>query len=226
MVVTHGADFVRMLGRQDIRVYPVAGRALANLMISGEVMLSPTIYQSHVDASKALGAPLGWNAPGPVPVTDTAVALAAKAPHPHAAMLLIDFLLSREAQLLYRTRLSFLPQGHEVGRVSGPAEAVSDEPSALCRRVRNVDTPVSGGLREIRAPMNLALADKASSIGIRARPVLPLAWWCAPNGRVPFGWTGRPLLREMSGRTRSFRDRILGSDHLGCELERRRHVRE
>ena len=76
-----------MLGQQDIRVYPVAGRALANLMISGEVMLSPTIYQSHVEASKALGAPLGWNAPGPVPVTDTAVALAAKAPHPHAAML-------------------------------------------------------------------------------------------------------------------------------------------
>jgi len=102
MVVTQGADFVRALGRQDIRVYPVAGRALANLMIAGEVTLSPTIYQSHVAASKAQGAPLGWNAPGPVPVTDTAVALAAKAPHPHAAMLLIDFLLSREAQLLYR----------------------------------------------------------------------------------------------------------------------------
>ena len=117
MVVTHGADFVRMLGRQDIRVYPVAGRALANLMISGEVMLSPTIYQSHVDASKALGAPLGWNAPGPVPVTDTAVALAAKAPHPHAAMLLIDFLLSREAQLLYR----------DLGYLSSRKDMKSDE---------------------------------------------------------------------------------------------------
>jgi iron(III) transport system substrate-binding protein len=104
MVVTHGTDFVRALGKQDIRVYPVAGRALANLMIAGEVALSPTIYQSHVAASKAQGAPLGWNAPGPVPVTDTAVALAVKAPHPGAAMLFIDFLLSREAQTLYRDR--------------------------------------------------------------------------------------------------------------------------
>jgi iron(III) transport system substrate-binding protein len=117
MVVTHGADFVRALGKQDIRVYPVAGRALANLMISGEVTLSPTIYQSHVAASKAQGAPLGWNAPGPVPVTDTAVALAAKAPHPHAAMLLIDFLLSREAQLIYR----------ELGYLSSRKDMKSDE---------------------------------------------------------------------------------------------------
>ena len=52
-------------------------------------------------ASKAQGAPLGWNAPGPVPVTDTAVALAAKASHPHAAMLMIDFLLSLEAQTIW-----------------------------------------------------------------------------------------------------------------------------
>jgi len=117
MVVTYGADFVRMLGKQEIRVYPVAGRALANLMISGEVTLSPTIYQSHVAASKALGAPLGWNAPGPVPVTDTAVALAAKAPHPHAAMLFIDFLLSREAQLLYR----------DLGYLSSRKDMKSDE---------------------------------------------------------------------------------------------------
>jgi iron(III) transport system substrate-binding protein len=117
MVVTYGADFVRMLGKQDIRVYPVAGRALANLMISGEVTLSPTIYQSHVEASKAQGAPLAWNAPGPVPVTDTAVALAAKAPHPHAAMLLIDFLLSREAQLLYR----------DLGYLSSRKDMKSDE---------------------------------------------------------------------------------------------------
>jgi iron(III) transport system substrate-binding protein len=51
MVVTHGAEFVRKLGQQDIRVYQLAGRALANLMIAGEVALSPTIYQSHVAAS-------------------------------------------------------------------------------------------------------------------------------------------------------------------------------
>jgi iron(III) transport system substrate-binding protein len=103
MVVVHGADFVRKFSSQNVRLYNITGRALANLMLTGEVALSPTIYNSHVAASREKGEPLGWNAPGPVPVTDTCAALARKAPHPHAAMLLIDFLLSKEGQELYRT---------------------------------------------------------------------------------------------------------------------------
>jgi iron(III) transport system substrate-binding protein len=101
LVLTKGEDFVRWLGEQDIRIYPVTARALANLMISGEVMLSPTIYNSHVEVSAARGAPLRWVAPGPVPVTDTAVALARAAPSPHAAMLLVDYLMSQEGQRIY-----------------------------------------------------------------------------------------------------------------------------
>ena len=102
MLIVHGLDFVRKLGQQNIRVYNLTGRALANLMSSGEVVLSPTIYNSHVAASADKGAPLAWAAPGPVPVTDTGVAIARKAPHPHAAMLLIDFLMSKEGQILYQ----------------------------------------------------------------------------------------------------------------------------
>ena len=102
MIIAEGMDFVRKLGQQNIRIYNMTGRALANLMSSGEVVLSPTIYNSHVEASARKGAPLGWAAPGPVPVTDTGVAIARKAPHPHAAMLLIDFLMSREGQLIYQ----------------------------------------------------------------------------------------------------------------------------
>jgi iron(III) transport system substrate-binding protein len=102
MLITLGRDYVQKLGRQDIRIYELTGRALANLMIAGEVPLSPTIYNSHVEASRAQGAPIAWNLPGPVPVTDTSTALALKAPHPHAAMLLIDFLLSEEGQAMYR----------------------------------------------------------------------------------------------------------------------------
>ena len=101
LVLTRGEDFVRRLGAQNIRIYPVTARALANLMIAGEVVLSPTIYNSHVAASAGLGAPLAWVAPGPVPVTDTAVALARGAPSPHAAMLLIDYLMSEEGQRIY-----------------------------------------------------------------------------------------------------------------------------
>jgi iron(III) transport system substrate-binding protein len=101
LLLSKGEDFVRRLGEQNIRIYPVTARALANLMISGEVTLAPTIYNSHVEESAAKGAPLAWVAPGPVPVTDTAVALARAAPSPHAAMLMIDYLMSREGQLAY-----------------------------------------------------------------------------------------------------------------------------
>jgi iron(III) transport system substrate-binding protein len=108
MVISLGIDYVKKLGQQDIRIYELTGRALANLTISGEVPLSPTIYNSHVEASRAQGAPIAWNVPGPVPVTDTSTALALKAPHPHAAMLLIDFLLSKEGQAIYR-ELGYVP---------------------------------------------------------------------------------------------------------------------
>ena len=102
MILSEGEAFVRSLGAQNLRVYNASARAVANLMISGEVELSPTIYLAHSESSRLEGAPLRWIAPGPVPVLDTATALAAKAPHPHAAMLFIDFLLSKEGQLLYR----------------------------------------------------------------------------------------------------------------------------
>jgi len=101
LVLTRGEGFVRRLAEQNIRIYPVTARALANLMISGEVAISPTIYNSHVAASGAQGAPLAWVAPGPVPVTDTAVAIAKGAPSPHASMLLIDYLMSPEGQSIY-----------------------------------------------------------------------------------------------------------------------------
>jgi iron(III) transport system substrate-binding protein len=102
MVLAKGEDYVRKLGAQDNRVYPLLGRALANLTISGEVPLSWTTYDSHVKASQEQKAPIAWFAPGPVAVTDTSVALASNAPHPHAAMLFIDFLLSQEGQELYQ----------------------------------------------------------------------------------------------------------------------------
>ena len=120
MVIAHGTDFVRRLGQQNIRIYNLTGRALANLMTAGEVTLSPTIYNSHVAASADKGAPLGWFAPGPVPVTDTGVAIARKAPHPHAAILFADFLMSKEGQILYQEL------GYDSARrdVAGPGAKV------------------------------------------------------------------------------------------------------
>jgi iron(III) transport system substrate-binding protein len=128
MLLVHGADFVRRLGAQNIRVYNVTGRALANLMVSGEVMLSPTIYNSHVVESSKKGAPLAWFAPGPVPVTDAAVALARKAPHPHAAMLLVDFLLSKEGAQMYEEIGYYTPRRDMAPDHLGPHDLGAARP--------------------------------------------------------------------------------------------------
>ncbi len=122
MVIAKGVDFVRKLGQQNIRVYNITGRALANLMMSGEVALSPTIYNSHVSESAGKGAPLAWFSPGLVPVTDSGVAIARKAPHPHAAMLMIDFLMSKEGARLfqeigYDSSRSDMPAGVQVQKL-------------------------------------------------------------------------------------------------------------
>jgi iron(III) transport system substrate-binding protein len=115
LLLTRGEDFVHRLAGQDIRVYPVSARALANLIISGEVELSPTIYNSHVETSAATGAPIAWVPPGQVPVTDTAVALAREAPSPHAAMLMMDYLMSQEGQRIY-TSLGYGSARRDINR--------------------------------------------------------------------------------------------------------------
>ena len=119
MQLSEGEDFVRKLGAQNMRLYNASGRAVANLMISGEVEMSPTIYESHISLSNAEGAKLAWLAPGPVPVLDTVTALAAKAPHPHAAMLLIDFLLSKDGQAIYK-KLGYLSARTDMPHGSAP----------------------------------------------------------------------------------------------------------
>lgn len=134
LAITQGADYVRQLARQDLRVYQMTGRALANLMVSGEVEISPTTYNSHVETSSAKGAKLVWYAPGPLPVTDTSVALASKAPRPHAAMLMVDFLLSKEAHILYRKL------GYETPRKDlGPGKLANAEKIYLTNRPRYIE---------------------------------------------------------------------------------------
>ncbi len=113
MVLTEGEDFVRQLGRQDIRVYSASARAVANFVISGEVELSPTIFLSHVGTSSAQGAPIAWVPPALAPVDDTSIALAAHAQHPFASMLYIDFMLSKDAQLMSRA-LGYLSARRDV----------------------------------------------------------------------------------------------------------------
>jgi iron(III) transport system substrate-binding protein len=98
MIRDKGEDFVRKLGKQKITVWQIDGRALSNLVVSGEVPLSPQIYDSHMRNSAMKGAPVAWRALDGVYANVNLLSIAAKAPHPNAAMLYTDFTLSWEGQ--------------------------------------------------------------------------------------------------------------------------------
>ena len=101
-VLDKGEDYVRKLGAQKVKIFNVSGRAVANLVVSGEVPLSPASFDSHIANSKSEGASVAWRALGGVYSTTGAVALALKAPHPSAAMLYIDFMLSKTGQEMFK----------------------------------------------------------------------------------------------------------------------------
>jgi iron(III) transport system substrate-binding protein len=100
MLATKGAEFVQKLKAQDLTLHAVSGRAILDMVISGELGVSPTVFLSHSRVSIAKGAPIKWVPMDVVPTNAGGVALPAHAPHPHAALLFADYLLSADGQKL------------------------------------------------------------------------------------------------------------------------------
>ena len=100
VIDTFGQDFLNRLAEQDIKVQNMSGAALAGMVSSGEVPLSPTIFDADVTVAKQKGAPIEWRPIDPVVTTVGYSALSAKSAHPHAALLFLDYLHSKEGQQL------------------------------------------------------------------------------------------------------------------------------
>ncbi|MBI4529614.1 MAG: extracellular solute-binding protein [Deltaproteobacteria bacterium] len=98
MIAVKGEEFVKKLKSQEITLHTVSGRAMVDLVASGEVGASPTVFRSHAGEVSGAGAPVTWVPMEIVPTNAGGVALPARAPHPHAAVLFVDFLLGPEAQ--------------------------------------------------------------------------------------------------------------------------------
>ncbi|MFC1815294.1 ABC transporter substrate-binding protein [Thermodesulfobacteriota bacterium] len=96
MLVTYGEDFVRRMAKQNFDVHMVSGRGILDMVIAGEYMFSPSMFDSHVWKSKEKGAPVDWLPIAPVPALLSQVALPKHPSSPHATLLLIDFYLSKE----------------------------------------------------------------------------------------------------------------------------------
>jgi iron(III) transport system substrate-binding protein len=88
------------MAEQEVTVQNMSGAALAGLVASGEVPLSPTIFDADVTVAKQKGAPIEWRPLDPVVTTVGYSGLSSKAPHPHAALLFLDYVHSKEGQQL------------------------------------------------------------------------------------------------------------------------------
>jgi iron(III) transport system substrate-binding protein len=93
-----GREFIEKLSAQDVNVHKLSGAALANLVVTGEVPMSPTIFDSNIFVAKRKGAAVEWRPVDPVVANVGYSGLVTKAPHPHAALLFLDYIHSKEGQ--------------------------------------------------------------------------------------------------------------------------------
>ena len=98
MIKLRGEEYLKKLRGQNPAVHNVSGRALLDLVISGEVGVSPTTFRNHVEVSLKANAPIEWIPMDVVPSNSGSTAVSAQAPHPHGALLLADFILGEGGQ--------------------------------------------------------------------------------------------------------------------------------
>jgi len=77
---------------------------LAELVAAGEIDLALDAHVQGIARLKAKGAPVEWKPLQPAFGQPSSVGVARQAPHPDAALLLADFILSREGQEIIRER--------------------------------------------------------------------------------------------------------------------------
>jgi iron(III) transport system substrate-binding protein len=77
---------------------------LAELVSSGEVPITATIYNHNIERLAVKGAPVKWKALAPTFGRPNAIGVVPRAKNPHAAMLFTDFMLSPAGQQLLKER--------------------------------------------------------------------------------------------------------------------------
>lgn len=106
-------DFIKKLVPQNVRTAPGDAGAAVTAVVSGEVpiMIGQPVHQISIDKHK--GAPVDGINPDPALARSSFLAVMRGAPHPHAAMLFVDFMLSKEGQTVLAANYSPVRPGIE-----------------------------------------------------------------------------------------------------------------
>jgi iron(III) transport system substrate-binding protein len=92
------AYFRKLSAQKIINFASGSARTLVDRVIAGEYPIAINIYAHHPLISAGKGAPVNAQLMDPVPSASGSLTVLKGAKHPHAAMLLSDFILSREGQ--------------------------------------------------------------------------------------------------------------------------------
>jgi iron(III) transport system substrate-binding protein len=115
-----GGAYMRSLARQGPQLRR-GHSLLSKLLVAGDFPMA-LVHAAEVEDSKRTGAPVEWvRTLDPIVTSPSQVAICARAPHPNGARLLVDFLLSAEAQGLMARR----------GRVPARTDVMPDAPAGL-----------------------------------------------------------------------------------------------
>jgi iron(III) transport system substrate-binding protein len=96
-----GLNFFKKLAAQQPKMFE-GHTMVAKVTASGEVTIVLNAFSQGIEQLKKKGATTEWKALPPVIAGANGLGVAKNAPHPYAALLLVDFLLSKEGQELLR----------------------------------------------------------------------------------------------------------------------------
>ena len=118
-----GMAYLRALSKQNVANLRGSAREVLDQVIAGEYSVALQIFNHHAVISAKKGAPVDWIPMEPATVTLSVASIHKNAPHPNAAKLLVDFIVSKEGQEVFR-RADYLPAHPEV-----PASVPTLKPS-------------------------------------------------------------------------------------------------
>jgi ABC-type Fe3+ transport system substrate-binding protein len=108
-----GMAYLRALSKQNVASLRGSAREVLDQVIAGEYAVALQIFNHHAVISAKKGAPVDWIPMEPATVTLSVASVHKNAPHPNAAKLLVDFIISREGQEVFR-RADYLPAHPDV----------------------------------------------------------------------------------------------------------------
>ena len=108
-----GMAYLKELAKQKLVNINLSAREILDQVIAGEYPLALQIFNHHAVISAAKGAPVDWIKLEPATGVLSTVSVTKDAPHPNAGKLLVDFLVSKEGQAVYRDA-DYLPSDPAV----------------------------------------------------------------------------------------------------------------